>query len=304
MNTSVPVLFLVPTLIWGSTWLAITFQLGAVAPEVSVSYRFALAALTLAAWCMATGRPLRFSARNHVYLAGLGLLMMGFNYIWIYEAERHLTSGLVAVLFSTLVFMSPVAMRLAFGTPLHVRTFVAATFGVTGVALLFLPELRQAQQGGVVAYGIALTLAATASCAVGNLIAVRNHRAGFPTLPATVWAMAYGSLLAAAAAIVQGTPWTFDASLPYVLSLAYLALFGSVIAFGVYFTLLNRVGAGPASYTTVATPVIAMLLSTLFEGYRWDGVAALGVVLVAFGIWLALRPSARTVAKSDSSTRA
>ena len=304
MNMSVPVLFLIPTLIWGSTWFAITFQLGVVAPEVSVCYRFALASLALAAWCKATGRSLRFSARNHVYLAGLGVLMMGFNYVWIYEAERHLTSGLVAVLFSTLVFMSPVAMRLAFGTPLRVRTFVAATFGVTGVALLFLPELRQAQAGGAVAYGIGLTLAATASCAVGNLVAVRNHRAGFSTLPATTWGMAYGALLAAAAAIAQGTTWTFDARLPYVLSLAYLALFGSVIAFGVYFTLLNRVGAGPASYTTVATPVIAMALSTLFEDYRWDGVAAVGVALVAFGTWLALRPSAKTTAKGDSATRA
>jgi drug/metabolite transporter (DMT)-like permease len=304
MNLSVPVLFLVPTMIWGSTWFAITFQLGVVAPEVSVCYRFALASLALAVWCMATGRSLRFSVRNHAYLAGLGVLLMGFNYIWIYEAERHLTSGLVAVLFSTLVFMSPVAMRLAFGTPLRVRTFVAATFGVTGVALLFLPELRQAQEGGVVAYGVGLTLAATASCAAGNLIAVRNHRAGFSTLPATMWGMAYGALLAAAAAVAQGTAWTFDPRLPYVLSLAYLALFGSVIAFGVYFTLLNRVGAGPASYTTVATPVIAMSLSTLFEGYRWDGVAAVGVALVAFGTWLALRPPAKTMDKGDSATRA
>jgi drug/metabolite transporter (DMT)-like permease len=297
MNMSVPVLFLIPTLIWGSTWLAITFQLGSVAPEVSVCYRFALAAVMLAAWCRATGRKLHFRWRDHAYLAGLGALLMGFNYIWIYRAEQHLTSGLVAVLFSTLVFMSPVAMRLAFGTPLQVRTFVAATFGVTGVALLFLPELSQAQEGGAVAYGIGLTLAATASCAAGNLIAIRNHRAGFPTLPATAWGLAYGSLLAAVVVTVQGTPWTFDARLPYVLSLAYLALFGSVIAFGVYFTLLNRVGAGPSSYTTVATPVIAMLLSTLFEGYRWDGIAALGVVLVAYGTWLALRPSAIAATK-------
>ena len=301
---STPLLFLIPTLIWGSTWLAITFQLGDVAPEVSVCYRFALAALALAAWCMATGRSLRFSSRKHLYLAGLGALMMGFNYIWIYRAEQNITSGLVAVLFSTLVFMSPVAMRLAFGTPLRARTFVAATFGVVGVALLFVPELQQAQQGGVVAYGIGLTLAATASAAAGNLHAVRNHRAGFATLPATAWGLAYGASLAALVAILQGTPWTFDARLPYILSLAYLALFGSVIAFGVYFTLLNRVGAGPASYTTVSTPVIAMLMSTLFEGYRWTWIAALGVVLVAFGIWLALRPSAGSGAKAGSATPA
>jgi drug/metabolite transporter (DMT)-like permease len=290
MTLSVPLLFLIPTLIWGSTWLAITFQLGVVAPEVSVCYRFALAALTLAAWCMASKRSLRFSLRNHLYLAGLGMLMMGFNYIWIYRAEQHVTSGLVAVLFSTLVFMSPLAMRLAFGTPLKARTFIAATLGVTGIALLFLPELRQAQHGGAVGLGVGLTLAATASAAVGNLLAVRNHRAGFATLPATAWGLAYGSLLAAVVAIVQGEPWTFDARLPYMVSLAYLALFGSVIAFGVYFTLLNRVGAGPASYTTVSTPVIAMLLSTLFEGYRWSWVGVLGVALAALGNWLALRP--------------
>lgn len=291
MNASVPVLFLVPTLIWGTTWLAIKFQLGTVPAEVSVCYRFTLASLALAAWCACTGRSLRFPRRGHAWLAALGALMMGFNYVFIYYAERHLTSGLVAVLFSTLVFMSPVAMRLAFGTPLRARTFVAAAFGVTGVTLLFLPELAQAQAGGTVAAGVVLTLAATASCAAGNLVAIRNHRAGFATLPATAWGMAYGALLAAAMSVAGGATWTFDSSAPYVLSLAYLALFGSVVAFGVYFTLLNRVGAGPASYTTVATPVVAMLMSTLFEGYRWDGVAALGVALVAFGTWLALRPA-------------
>ena len=300
---SVPVLFLIPTLIWGSTWLGITFQLGTVAPEVSVCYRFALASTLLAVWCRMTGRSLRFSLRNHAFLAGLGALMMGFNYIWIYRAEQILTSGLVAVLFATLVFMSPVAMRVAYGTPLRARTFVAATFGVTGVALLFLPELQQARKGGAVAWGIMLTLAATASCALGNLIAIRNHRAGFSTLPATAWGLAYGALLAAIVAVVQGEPWTFDASLPYVLSLLYLAVFGSVIAFGVYFTLLNRVGAGPASYTTVSTPIIAMAMSTLFEGYRWSWVAVLGVLLTAFGNWLALRQP-RGKSGRESVTRA
>ncbi len=291
---STPVLFLIPTLIWGSTWLVILWQLGNVAPEVSVCYRFAFAALTLAGWCVATGRSLRFSARNHLFLAALGMLNMGFNYVWIYHAERHVTSGLVAVLFSTLVFMSPVAVRVAFGTPLRLRTLVAAGFGVTGVALLFLPELGQAGQGGAAALGIALTLAATASCALGNLVAVRNHRAGLPTLPATAWGLAYGALLAAVLATIQGAAWTFDARMPYVMSLLYLSLFGSVIAFGTYFTLLNRVGAVAAAYTTVSTPLVAMLLSTMFEGYRWTWIAVLGVVLAAFGNWLALRTPART----------
>jgi drug/metabolite transporter (DMT)-like permease len=285
-----PGLFLTATCIWGSTWLVIKFQLGVVAPEVSVVYRFTLASLLLAVGCLATGRPLRFPARDHAWFAGLGLLMICINYIFVYRAERDLTSGLVAVLYSTMVFMTPVAMRLAFGTPLKVSTFVAATLGVGGIALLFLPELRQAQDSRAVALGIAYTLVAVLSCCAGNLIAVRNHKVGIPTFPGTAWGLAYGAAFAALAALAQGLPWAFDARPAYVLSLVYLAVFGSVIAFGAYFTLLKRVGAGPSAYTTVSTPVIAMLMSTMFEDYRWTWIAALGVVLAALGNWIALRP--------------
>ena len=281
------------TAIWGSTWLAITYQLGDVEPELSVAYRFGLAAFVLFVWCAATGRSLRFSAREHGYLAALGVMFMGLNYIGIYWSERFVTSGLVAVLFSTIVFMNPVGMRLAFGTPVTARTLVAATLGVGGVALLFLPELDQATQGGSAGYGVALALGATAIACGGNLIAIRNHNAGIPTFPGTAWGMAYGAVSAALVAIVRGVPWTFDTGAAYLLSLAYLAVFGSIIAFGAYLTLLKRVGGGPAAFVGVATPVIALALSTLFEGYRWTWVAALGVVLAVAGNWLALRPATR-----------
>jgi drug/metabolite transporter (DMT)-like permease len=284
------VLFFVPVLIWGSTWLAITLQLGVVAPEVSVTYRFALASLLLAVGCVATGRSLRFKLRDHGFLAGVGLLMICVNYILIYRAERFVASGLVAVVYSTIVFMTPIGMRVAFGTPLRPRLFVAATLGVAGVALLFLPELELAARGGgELALGVALVLAAVAACAAGNLIAVRNHNAGIPTITGTVWTLAYGTLFAAIVTIAGGSPWTFDARPAYVLSLAYLAVFGSVVAFVTYFALLKRVGAGPSSYIAVATPVIAMLLSTVFEGYRWTGTAVVGVVLAVLGNSLALR---------------
>ncbi len=292
MNVRTSWLFLVPTVIWGSTWLAITYQLGVVAPAASVAYRFALAALMLAAWCATTRRSLRFSRRDHAFLAVLGATFFGFNYVAVYWAEQYLSSGLVAVLFSTMVFMSPVGMRLAYGTPLTLRTLVAAVFGVSGVSLLFLPELLEAQRGGAAALGIAYALGATVIATGGNIIAVRNHRAGIPTLPGTAWGMAYGALVAAMIATLAGTPWTFDGRAAYVLSLAYLAVFGSVFAFGAYLTLLKRVGAGPSAFVTVTTPVIAMALSTLFEGYRWTGTSVLGVVLAVFGTWLALRPSA------------
>ncbi|HEX3631183.1 MAG TPA: DMT family transporter [Casimicrobiaceae bacterium] len=284
-------LFAVTSAIWGSTWLAITYQLTGVSPEVSVAYRFALAAALLAVWCVATRRSLRFSRKDHAYLAAVGVTMFGLNYVGIYWAERLITSGLVAVLFSTIVFLNPIGMRVFFGTTLTARTFVAAAMGVAGVALLFLPELVEAPGGGVAAYGIAFAVGATVIASGGNLIAQRNQRAGIPTLAGNAWGMAYGAVVAAVAALVQGAEWTFDPRPGYVVSLAYLAVFGSVVAFGAYLTLLRRIGAARAAYTAVATPVIALALSTLFEGYRWTWAGALGVALAIAGIALALRPA-------------
>jgi drug/metabolite transporter (DMT)-like permease len=282
-------LFAIACTIWGSTWLAITFQLGTVAPEVSVAYRFAIAGAIVAAWCVAIRQPLAFAAREHLWLAALGATFFGLNYVGVYWAERYVASGLVAVVFSTIVFMSPVGMRAFFGEALTVRMLAAAGMGVTGVALLFLPELSAASHGGSAALGIGIALLATVFATFGNLIAVRNHRAGLPTLPSTAWGMLYGSLVAFAFAMATGAPWTFERTAGYVLSLAYLALFGSVFAFGAYLTLLGRVGAGPASFVGVATPVIALVLSTLFEGYRWTWVSAAGLVLAVVGNWMALR---------------
>ena len=282
-------LFAIASAIWGSTWLAITFQLGTVAPELSVAYRFAIASTIVAAWCITSRQSLGFPRREHLWLVAMGATFFGFNYIGVYWAERYVTSGLVAVVFSTIVFMSPIGMRVFYGEALTVRTLVAAAMGVTGVALLFLPELSAARQGGSAAMGITIALVATVFAAVGNLIAVRNHRAGLPTLPVTAWGMLYGSLISFAFAAIMGVTWTFERTAGYVLSLAYLALFGSVFAFGAYLTLLKRVGAGPSSFVAVATPVIALALSTLFEGYRWTWVSAAGLVLAVFGNWLALR---------------
>ena len=283
-------LFTVATLIWGSTWLGIKFQLGVVPADVSVAYRFAIAALLLAAWCASTRRPLRFSAHVHAFIALQGVLLCGLNYVTVYWAEQYATSGLVAVLFSTIVFMTPLGARLAFGTPLTKRMLVAASLGVLGVALLFLPELARARDGGDAALGIVLGLVATAIASAGTLASARNHEAGIPVLPGAAWAMGYGALTAAIVALVTGARWTFDFRVPYVASLLYLAVFGTVVAFGAYLTLIARMGPGRASYVSIATPVVAMALSTLFEDYRWTPLAAFGVVLAVVGNWLALAP--------------
>ena len=280
-------LFAIATLIWGSTWLAITFQLGSVAPEASVTYRFALAALLLAAWCFATGRSLRFPVRQHAWFAAQGTLLFGLNYLGVYEAELSVASGLVAVLFSLIVFLNLVGVRICFGTPVNRRTLAAAVLGVTGVTLLFWREL-----GGSHAAlrGIAFAAGATVFASGGNLIALRNQRLGVPLLPGVAWGMAYGALAIALVAMGEGIIWTFDARLPYIASLLYLAAFGSVIAFGAYLTLLGKIGAARAAYVGVAVPVVALLLSSVFEHYRWSWPALTGAALCVLGNVLVLLP--------------
>ncbi len=286
-----PTLFAAATLIWGSTWLGIKYQLGVVAPEVSVAYRFVLAAALLGGWCLVTRKALRFTRAQHAFIALQGSLMFGLNYVGVYWAEQHATSGLVAVLFSTIVFMIPIGARFVFGTPLSVRMLLAAALGVTGVGLLFLPEIVEGRTGGDAALGIVYGLLATAIAAAGNLVAVRNQRAGIPVLSSTAWGMLHGAIVAAVIGLLVGAKWTFDARAPYVLSLLYLSLFGSVIAFGSYLTLLKTVGPARSAYVNIAIPVVALVLSTLFESYQWSWVSALGVVLAVVANWIAMRPA-------------
>jgi drug/metabolite transporter (DMT)-like permease len=282
-------LFLTATLIWGSTWLAIKYQLGTVAPQISVAYRFAAAAALLIVWCLATRRSLRFTGRDHGFLALQGATFFGFNYVAIYLAEQYVTSGLLAVLFSTIVFMNPIGMRLVYRTPLTARMSFAAALGVAGVALLFLPDLAAAQSDNDAGRGIAYGLAGTLLASVGNTTAVRNQRHGIPIFPGTAWAMLYGSIAVAIAVSFQGIAWTFDPRPAYALSFAYLVLAGSIAAFGAYLTLLKKIGAGPSAFIGVATPVIAMTLSSFLEDYRWTAAAALGVALAVAGNVIALR---------------
>src|SRR5439155_5533845 len=188
-------LFSIATLIWGSTWLVITFQLGIVAAEASVVYRFALAALLLAAWCLATGRSLKFPLAQHALFAMQGALLFGLNYLCVYWAEQHIASGLVAVLFSLIVFLNLAGVRLFFGTPIGGRTLLGATLGVTGVMLLFWREIGGGQTDAL--RGIVFGLAATIFASAGNLLAVRNHRNRVAVLPGVTWAMGYGALAVA-----------------------------------------------------------------------------------------------------------
>lgn len=282
-------LFLVPSFIWGTTWLAIKFQLGTVAPEASVAYRFGLASLLLLGWCVVRGVPLRFDARTHGSLAFLGVLQFAVSYVLVYQSERYLTSGVVALVFGVLVVWNLLGARVLFGSPLTAHVVLGAALGLVGVTLVLWPDLSRLRGTAGQAWGIALAVLGTLAASGGNLWSQRLYQQGAAVVPSTAWAMLYGSVAVALYCVVRGVPFAFDRGIPYVLSLAYLALFGSVFAFVAYLTLLRNIGAGRSGYTAVVIPVLAMAISTAFEGYRWSAAALAGMPLVLAGNVLMLR---------------
>jgi drug/metabolite transporter (DMT)-like permease len=281
-------LYTVTVFIWGSTWLGIKFQLGDVDPLVSVIYRFFLASALLAAWCMLRGLNMRFSLRDHLFIALQGSCLFAVNYWLFYLAEVHLTSGIVAVLFSTIVFWNILNGRIFLNTPVRANVICGACLGIAGIGLVFWPELSGFTLADDGVKGFVLSMVATLMASFGNILSARNQRHGLPVVQTNAYGMTYGTLLMLAAALIAGKPFAFDASAPYVISLLYLALFGSVIAFGCYLTLVGSIGADRASYATLLFPVIALVISTLFEGYRWSPPAVAGVAVILAGNALSL----------------
>ena len=282
-------LYLTSVLIWGSTWLAITFQFGAVPPAVSVFYRFLLASLILFAWCRIKGLSLRFSRTDHLWMLLQGVLLFGINYVCVYIAETQVTSALVAVVFSLVVFLNIAGTRIFFGTPVKPATIVGAVLGVAGILLVFLPEFSRETGKGDPTLGLTLALVGAVTASLGNLVASRNHRRGLPVVQMNTFGMLYGALLVAGYALLQGEPFLFDWSARYLISLVYLAVFGSIVAFGAFLTLIGRIGADRAGYVTVAIPVVALLFSALFEGLQWHASLIAGMALCLAGNVAVLR---------------
>jgi drug/metabolite transporter (DMT)-like permease len=282
-------LYIACVLIWGSTWLAITFQLGQVPPAVSVAYRFALASVMLLAYCVVRRLPMRYTLRDHAWIALQGLLLFGANYVLVYLSEGHVSSGLTAVIFSSMAFWNILGMRYFYATPLRPAALIGAALGILGVAIVFAPELTIFSKDRSGMLGLGYGLAATLAASLGNITAARNQRHGLPVVQQNAFGMLYGSLLVTLFALLTGERFVFENTMSYTLSLLYLALFGSVLAFGAYLTLLGRIGADRAGYITVAIPIVAVLLSTLFEGFRWQPATVLGITLCVLGNVLVLR---------------
>lgn len=282
-------LFAACVAIWGSTWLAITFQLGQVSPEASVAYRFLLASVLLFAFCRLRGLKLAFTAGEHGWIALQGLFLFCVSYIFVYYAEQHVVSGLVAVGYSASPLLGMLGLRLFFGTPMTGRLALGSALGIAGIALVFWPEFGKLQDGGSAALGAVFTAISVLVSALGSMAAHRNHEAKIPVWQNMAWGMLYGAGFAVLWNFAAGKPFAFETTMPYLLSLAYLAVFGSVLAFGGYLTLLGRIGAARSGYIGVMVPIVALVISSAFEGYRWGLLTLVGIAVSIAGNVLVLR---------------
>jgi len=283
------VAIVVCTLAWGTTWFAITLQLGVVDPVVSITYRFGLAAALLFAWCLLRRETLKLTRAQHLAAFGIGLFTFAIDYAFVYWAEERVTSAVVAVVFAALAFINLIVFRIAFAQRAAPLAWVAAGLGVIGVALLSWEEIVSSNMSARAWTGIGLTLAGVCAAAVGNVYARRAELAGAGVAASTGWAMAYGAVLLALFALFTGKAWTFELTWPYVLSLLHLAIVGSVIAFLLYYGLARRRGYALASYISALTPPVAMTVSALFEDKSWGLLALGGVALVLLGQVLLMR---------------
>ncbi|WP_245258632.1 DMT family transporter [Methylopila sp. M107] len=270
-------------LVWGTSWIAIRHQLGEVSPVVSLLWRFALSAaicFAIAAW---RGETLVHPARRHLWFALAGVTMFSTNFLLFYLAGRHVPTGLLAVVFA---LASPINLGLAalfFKKPVEGRVLLGAAIGVTGVALLYAPEILGTGFDLAALGGLGLAVLGTFSFCLGNMASSVIQRDDVPDIAATAWGMGYGALWLLTLSLTSGAAFAFDWRAPYVLSLVWLALGSSVAAFIAYLALIKRIGPARAGFATVLFPVVALGISSVFEDYHWGPLAMLGVALVAVG---------------------
>lgn len=275
-------------LIWGSTWIMIRFQLGVVPPQVSIVYRFMVAALALALFARLAGKSLAIRRGNYGWVALQGLFLFSANYYFVYHGTAFIPSGLVAVVFTLIVQLNIVNERLFFGTRIDPVVVMAGFMGAAGVAMMFWPEISRLSVTDDSVRGLLLVLSGAVMASFGNMAAIRNTRERISVLALNTHAMAIGATLSAVAALVAGEPFIVDWRPAYVGSLLYLAIPGTAIAFGCYLVLIDRIGATKAAYSAVMLPVVALIISTFAEDYRWSALSVSGMLIALAGNAIAL----------------
>ena len=282
-------LYSLTVVIWGSSWIGIKYQLGVIDPMASIAHRFMLAAVLLGVFMLIRRQPLRLPLRDHPFLLLQGLCLFCTNYYFIYHAEMVLASGLVAVVFSTLMMFNVINGALFMGSKIQAGVVFGGLIGLVGMAAVFWPELGALNLSDEKFVALLYCLAGTASASFGNIIAARNRKYERPVLVTNTWAMGYGAAAMYIAAMLRGVPISVDWQAPYILSLLYLSIFGSIVAFWAYLTLIGRIGADRAGYANLIFPLVALLISTVIENYEWTPMALVGLAIVVYGNWLVMR---------------
>ena len=281
--------FLAISLIWGSTWYVITGQIDGVPAMWSVTWRFALATAGMFALVLATRGQLSMPRPAHLLALAVGLCQFSGNYNFVYQAELHLTSGIVAVLIGLMIVPNAVLGRVLLGQPITARFLAGSVIAIAGIALLLVNEARAAPLGGSVGWGIWLSLGAMLAASISNVIQAGQTGRQVPLITLIAWSMLYGTLIDAALAWTLAGPPVLPHDRQYWLGTAYLAIAGSVVTFPLYYGLIREIGAGRAAYHNVLVVIVAMVISTLLEGYQWTTLAIAGSALSLVGLLVALR---------------
>ena len=290
-------LYIIVLLAWGSSWFAISFQLGDVAPQVSIVWRFLLASLLLFIWCFARGLKLSYPWREHVNWLLLGFFLFCINYICAYFGTSYLTTGVVCLIFSTLTLFTVFNGFIFFKKPIIFPILLGAIVGIAGLSIIFSNEISSAEwslDSGIIK-GFLWMLLATFFASIGMLLSGQMQARKIPVIQSNAFSMLYGSLILVTYISFSDLSFSFDTSYNYVVSLIYLSLVASVIGFGVYLKLVGNIGADKASYVNIFTPTIALLLSTLFEDYVWSWTGLIGVILIIFGNIIVLYAKPRSI---------
>ncbi|EPR2693217.1 DMT family transporter [Raoultella planticola] len=277
------ILYGLVVVIWGTTWIAIFLQQGPVSAPVSIFWRFAVASVTMLAILLATRRLRPLALRDHLFCVVQGCCVFCFNFWCFYTAAAHINTGLESVIFSMAVLFNAINGVIFFRQQPPARFWLAAALGLVGIITLFWDDLLSNGLNASLLWGIGLSALGTYGFSLGNMLSMRHQRRGLETLTTNSWAMLYGTLVMGAIALVRGDDFTPQWTLSYMGALLYLALFGSVIAFGAYFTLVGRIGAGKAAYSTLLFPLVALTISTFYEGYVWHSNAVIGLALILVG---------------------
>ena len=287
----IPILYLITVLIWGSTWIAIEYQILEAPIEVSLIYRFGMASVIMLGYCYFAGLSLRFSARDHLYIALLALFNFSLNYYVTYESQKYLSSAMASIAFSTMLMVNILNTRLFFKRSITRNVYLGGSLGMIGIIVLFIPSLISDTLGSNLLLGLSLALVGTYIASLGNMASVRNSRKGLSVLAVNAIGMSYGCLIMLAIFFFKGSSFVFPEAQSYWISIVYTAVLGTVIAFACYFVLLREMGPERASYVIILFPVVAIIISVFVEDFKLTLYNLGGFMLIALGNFLVTRQS-------------